>query len=598
MIKKISLALCLCLFTAFLFGCTFPKRAYTDAKSLMNAGDYVAAEAAFKELGTYSDSADMAKECRYQIGLSLIELGEYEFARNDLIALGDYKDAAEKASECLYLQAGQLFSEGAFDEAAALYEQLGDYKDAADKRTECANEIKYAQAAALMETANKTGDVQALSSVAALYGELDGYKDSAALLEEACGHITETLLNDPAVNLTACTDAFGLFSGFSGQGVTGSAAYSRLQRLALWLYVRENGTEETDSDGTVCRMLPMLDKNTTGNSNMVTEDKLTVLAYEGQVLGLRREQNFESGGVHYLETLCLKFDTSDSGVVGVVASAYTDFGIYSSYIKEEFRGSADMQTLRSKADVVRLSFVQQARQVSGKNTQTFDYAEQVSMEKILNSLPEFFSDYDKQFAGLSFPLSVSGMGFKRIEAGASSTQEGFVPADLPEWAQNVEPDLYVPVEGEELNVEKTVLVICASGAAVHKGPENTYEIVTTLALGKSVDVTTVHDDWLYVRYGLRDYGWVDISQVFGEWMFESDINPALKGITKPKAFAAAPTLISTTDKANARSGPDTKNEQIGTYITGSQGVLIGTSGLWYLLNFDGDYAWVHSNNFK
>lgn len=595
--KKLSLVLSVCLLTV-LFGCSFPKKAYTDAKSLMDGGDLVAAEAAFKELGTYADSADLAKECRYRIALSLIELEEYDFARNDFLGLGEYKDAAEQANECLYLKAGTLFSEGAVEEAAVLYGELEGYKDAADKKAECENGSKYASAVAALATGRQASGTQELFAVAELFHELGSYKDSAALLEESCLAIAEKLLSDPAPTLLSCTDAFSLFEKVLPAHQTGSASFERLKRLALWLYVRENGTEEADSDGIPCRALTMLDKNTTGNSSMVTEDKLTVLAYDGQVLGLRREQNFESGGVHYLETLCLKFDTSENGTVSVLASAYTDFGIYGSYIKEEYRGSAAMDTLRSKDDILRLSYVQQARQVSGKNSQTFDYEEQVSMEKILNSLPAFFANYDTQFAGLSFPLSVKGMGFGLVEAVPVAAQEGFVPAEMPEWAQNVEPDLYIPLDGEEFDVEKSVLVISASGAPVHKGPSNSYEIVTTLSLGTSVDVTAAHDGWLYVRYTLREYGWVDIKQLFGQWMFDSDINPALNGFARPKNYAAAPTLISTTDKANARSGPDTKQDQVGTYITGSQGVLIGTSGLWYFLNFDGDYAWVHSNNFK
>ena len=91
---------------------------------------------------------------------------------------------------------------------------------------------------------------------------------------------------------------------------------------------------------------------------------------------------------------------------------------------------------------------------------------------------------------------------------------------------------------------------------------------------------------------------MDIYQLFGQWMFETDINPALSGFTAPKKYASAPTLISTTDKANSRIGPDTKCTQVNSYITGTQGVLIGTSDMWYLLNFDGDYGWVHKKNFQ
>lgn len=70
--------------------------AYAKAESLLAAGNYAEACAAFYALGNYSDSKDRLKESLYHQAVWLLEQGEDEAAYDSFLAAGDYGDAKEQ----------------------------------------------------------------------------------------------------------------------------------------------------------------------------------------------------------------------------------------------------------------------------------------------------------------------------------------------------------------------------------------------------------------------------------------------------------------------------------------------------------------------
>ncbi len=121
------------------------QKAYNQAQSLMDAGEYEKAAEAFTALGDYEDSAEKAKaaENKHQyIGAqSLMDAGEYEKAAEAFTALGDYEDSAEKAKAAenkhQYIEAQSLMDAGEYEKAAEVFTALGDYEDSAEKKNDC-----------------------------------------------------------------------------------------------------------------------------------------------------------------------------------------------------------------------------------------------------------------------------------------------------------------------------------------------------------------------------------------------------------------------------------------------------------------------------
>ena len=68
---------------------------YKKAVSAMDSGDYAAASTAFKALGDYKDSADLAKKCDYNLAKAALDAKNYADAVKGFEALGDYEDSAD-----------------------------------------------------------------------------------------------------------------------------------------------------------------------------------------------------------------------------------------------------------------------------------------------------------------------------------------------------------------------------------------------------------------------------------------------------------------------------------------------------------------------
>ena len=112
-------------------------RMYAEAESLLEAGSYDEAIAAFRALGAYSDSADRIDQAydgkyrtEYDAALRLMEEGKYDEAISGFSALGDYSRAQDMALECRYLKALETEKDGGRRAALAEMLALGDYNDA------------------------------------------------------------------------------------------------------------------------------------------------------------------------------------------------------------------------------------------------------------------------------------------------------------------------------------------------------------------------------------------------------------------------------------------------------------------------------------
>ena len=134
-----------------------PTVKYNDAISLMNAGQYEEAIAAFAAMDGYKDSVQKIEDCetsilnaQYDGAIALLEEGKYEEAIAAFELLSGYRDSKDRiqeskdAIENLRLQgqydaAAALAESGKTAEAAIAFGKLGDYQDSRERSAECRN---------------------------------------------------------------------------------------------------------------------------------------------------------------------------------------------------------------------------------------------------------------------------------------------------------------------------------------------------------------------------------------------------------------------------------------------------------------------------
>ena len=73
----------------------------------------------------------------YKKAMTAYDDGDYKSAREMFAELGDYENSAEMVKDCDYELACELMDDGEYGEAAALFEDLNGYKDSADRAEEC-----------------------------------------------------------------------------------------------------------------------------------------------------------------------------------------------------------------------------------------------------------------------------------------------------------------------------------------------------------------------------------------------------------------------------------------------------------------------------
>lgn len=139
-----------------------PMIQYNKAASLMEAGQYEQAIAAFEAMDGYGDSLRQIQLCRegiaensYQNALTMMEQGAYSDAMDAFKQLGNYKDSKTQFKEATYQHAVSLMENGEFDSAKNALEKVDSYKDSQSLIQTCEKEqvmLRKEEAVSLMQS--------------------------------------------------------------------------------------------------------------------------------------------------------------------------------------------------------------------------------------------------------------------------------------------------------------------------------------------------------------------------------------------------------------------------------------------------------------
>ena len=161
---------------------------YQKACSLMNSGSYPDAATEFSKVADYKDSRDQETFCKneaaYLDAKALLESGKYPEAAEAFTRLGDFSDSAEQVDASNYLYAKQLLDSKSFEDAHTAFAALGDYEDS----KVLADESYYQLATKYLEAKEYKNAYDTL-------GKVSRYKDSADLQKESCYQFATELFN-------------------------------------------------------------------------------------------------------------------------------------------------------------------------------------------------------------------------------------------------------------------------------------------------------------------------------------------------------------------------------------------------------------------
>lgn len=199
--------------TLFVVFITVPTKAYNAACSLMEAGQYDEATAAFEALDGFKDSEKKIEDIKtilldkdYDAAVALVTEEKYDEATRAFEELGEYRDSKAKIEEIKiivldkdYEAAIELMNAGDSEGAIAAFEALGDYRDSTERIKEIADNLienKYLNA----EKAFNKGDY---ATALEFYNELGDYKEAKARIEE----ISNRLSNGNVIYFGSYNDA-------------------------------------------------------------------------------------------------------------------------------------------------------------------------------------------------------------------------------------------------------------------------------------------------------------------------------------------------------------------------------------------------------
>lgn len=170
-----------------------PNGKYNNAVSLMEAGQYEDAIAAFEAMDGYKDSEDQIALCHtgildreYRDAVALMEDGEYEKAIAAFEELNGYSDSSEKVLSCKtaildrrYNEAVALKDKGKYEEAIAAFEALNGYRESAEQIIACQTSILEIELDREYNTAISLMNNGSIEEAYGVFKKLDSYKDSA-----------------------------------------------------------------------------------------------------------------------------------------------------------------------------------------------------------------------------------------------------------------------------------------------------------------------------------------------------------------------------------------------------------------------------------
>lgn len=102
---------------------------YEKGVQLMNDGQYYEAIEQFNKAGSYKNSIELTRDCRYLYAIQLMEKNRYKEARDIFAVLITYKDSQDYYNESTYLYAKELIDSGEYFKALELLSEIPDYKD-------------------------------------------------------------------------------------------------------------------------------------------------------------------------------------------------------------------------------------------------------------------------------------------------------------------------------------------------------------------------------------------------------------------------------------------------------------------------------------
>ena len=112
---------------------------YVEANRLYNEGDYAMAAVLFDKVGHYKDANTMSAKAKkadaeiasYNRAARLFQNERWDDAYEAYKELGSFQDSAEQAQEALYQNGMKLLKDEAFADAREVFRSLGGYRDAA-----------------------------------------------------------------------------------------------------------------------------------------------------------------------------------------------------------------------------------------------------------------------------------------------------------------------------------------------------------------------------------------------------------------------------------------------------------------------------------
>lgn len=127
-------------FFALLHFAVIPNGKYNNAVSIMEAGNYENAIAAFEEIEGYKDSASKILESKYAIAVDLMKGEKYEEAITAFEKIDGYKDCKERSKLCSYYIAEKLYADRNYLEAQKIFSRL-DLFDSKEMVQQCSDDI-------------------------------------------------------------------------------------------------------------------------------------------------------------------------------------------------------------------------------------------------------------------------------------------------------------------------------------------------------------------------------------------------------------------------------------------------------------------------
>ena len=206
------------------------EKSYQDAEALLAQGDYEAASARFRELGSYEEASRLLM---YSRAAAAAESGDYETARRAFSALDSFRDAPEMLR---YYEGREAETKGRIaltsedyasairelKDASDIYAALPGFRDTAQRAADCFSAL-YEQGRALLNVAR-------YSDARDLFTALGTYEDSAALN----GYCEASLL-EAGGSFLASADRFSALSGVLDSAARADANRERVYQQALSL---------------------------------------------------------------------------------------------------------------------------------------------------------------------------------------------------------------------------------------------------------------------------------------------------------------------------------------------------------------------------